>query len=118
MPKPEQGRIILVAVADPQDRNVKIRPAVIISETSQIQADGRIACIAVTSSLPDKLPDDCILLPFQLGGQTRTGLRKRSAAMCSWPFETTEDKIVKYLGIVPPKILDEIIVRADGRNEG
>jgi len=116
VPKPEQGRVILATVFDPQGRNPKTRPAVIISETTQIQADGRIACVAITSSVPDEIPDDFVLLPFQPQGKVRTGLRMRSAAMCSWLFEISEDKIEKYVGLVPTQLMKEIIERAEGRN--
>jgi mRNA-degrading endonuclease toxin of MazEF toxin-antitoxin module len=113
VPKPEQGRIILVAVPDPQNRNVKVRPAVIISETQQIERDGRIACVAVTSTVPDEVPDDCVLLPYHPGGKVRTGLRKRSMAMCSWLFEIKEDEIEKFIGVVPFHLLNEIVDRAE-----
>jgi hypothetical protein len=87
VPKPEQGRIVLVKVPDPQSRNAKTRPAVIVSWTEEIAVDGIIACVAITSAVPDKVPDDCILLPFSPGGKSRTGLKMRSAAMCSWLFQ-------------------------------
>jgi mRNA-degrading endonuclease toxin of MazEF toxin-antitoxin module len=113
VPKPEPGRIILAETFDPQKRNAKIRPAVIVSRTDQIQAEGRIVCAAITSAIPDKLPDDCVLLPFHPAGKSRTGLRMRSAAMCSWLFEITEEKIEKYIGIVPPARLDEVLARIE-----
>jgi mRNA-degrading endonuclease toxin of MazEF toxin-antitoxin module len=109
VPKPEQGRIILVKTSDPQGRNVKTRPAVIVSRTDEIHAEGKIDCVAITSTIPDKLPDECILLPHQPAGRTRTGLKQRCAAMCSWLFEITEDKIEKYIGVLPPKHLQEIL---------
>ena len=109
MPKPEQGRIILVEVSDPQRRNAKIRPAVIVSRTDEIQAEGLIACAAITSTFPDKVPDDCVWLPFHPGGRSRTGLRMRSAANCSWLFEITEDQIERYIGVVSPHLLQEIL---------
>lgn len=109
MPKPEQGRIILVEVVDPQDRNAKTRPAVIVSRNDEIQSEGLIACVAVTIAVPDAVPEDCILLPFQPAGKSRTGLRQRSAAMCSWLFEISEDKIIKFLGVTPPTELEKII---------
>jgi mRNA-degrading endonuclease toxin of MazEF toxin-antitoxin module len=109
VPKPEQGRIILVEVADPQSRNAKTRPAVIVSRTDEIQAEGRIACVAITSSVADKLPDDCVLLPFHPAGKSRTGLKKRCAAKCSWLFEITEEEIEKYIGRVPSQKLEEIL---------
>ena len=109
MPKPEQGRIILVETCDPQGQNLKIRPAIIISRTEEIRSDGQIACVAITSSIPKKIPADCVLLPYSAGGKSRTGLKMRSAAMCSWLFATTEEKIEKYIGIVPSQLLQEIL---------
>lgn len=109
MSKPEQGRIVLVEVADPQSRNAKTRPAVIVSRTDEIQSEGRIVCVAISSAVPDKTPADCVLLPFSPGGRSRTGLKKRSAAMCSWLFQITENDIEKYIGIVPPRQLQEIL---------
>ena len=79
MPNPEQGRVILVDVFDPQNRNPKTRPAVIISETSEIEAEGLIECVAVTTMIPDKVPDDCVMLPFDPAGKSRSGLRSGRA---------------------------------------
>jgi mRNA-degrading endonuclease toxin of MazEF toxin-antitoxin module len=115
VPKPEQGRIVLVKVPDPQSRNAKTRPAVIVSWTEEIAVDGIIACVAITSAVPDKVPDDCILLPFSPGGKSRTGLKMRSAAMCSWLFQITEDDITKYIGMAPPQKLHEILACLEKR---
>jgi mRNA-degrading endonuclease toxin of MazEF toxin-antitoxin module len=109
VPKPEQGRVVLVEVFDPQDRNPKSRPAVIISETSEIEAEGLIACVAITTMVPDKVPDDCVLLPFDPTGKSRSGLKKRCAAKCSWLFEIEKDDIEKYLGILSPQKLREVL---------
>ena len=81
MPKPEQGRIIEVEIHDPKHRNVKVRPAVIVSETSEIQAEHQIWCVAVTGTFLTKLPDDCVLLPYHAQGHPRTGLKKRCVAI-------------------------------------
>jgi mRNA-degrading endonuclease toxin of MazEF toxin-antitoxin module len=113
VPKPEQGRIILAEVADPDGRSVKTRPAVIVSRTDEIQAGGGIVCVAISSSIPNKLPDDWILLPFHPAGKTRTGLKRRCAAKCNWLFEINEDRIVKYIGVVPPLELDKILACLD-----
>ncbi len=113
MPKPEQGRIVLVEVSDPQDRNAKTRPAVIVSETDEILKGRGIFCVAITGTLPDVLPEDCVLIPYHRSGHPRTGLKKRCAAMCSWLFEIEETHIKKYLGVVPKSKLLEIIERLD-----
>jgi mRNA-degrading endonuclease toxin of MazEF toxin-antitoxin module len=109
VPKPEQGRIILAEVPDPQNHNPKTRPAVIVSRSDEIQAEGLIACVAITSAVPEKLPADCVLLPFHPGGKSRTGLRKRCAAKCSWLFQIAVEKINKYIGLASPQKLQEIL---------
>ena len=115
MPKPEQGRIILVEIYDPQSRNAKTRPAVIVSRTEEIHSEGLIDCVAITSAVPSKLPEDCVLLPFDPDSKSRTGLRLRSAAMCSWLFEISEDQIEKYIGVVSSKKLQEILACIEKR---
>jgi len=117
VPKPEQGRIILVEVCDPQSRNPKTRPAVIVSRTEEIHAESLIDCAAITSAVPDKLPDDYVLLPFDPTGKSRTGLRMRSAAVCSWLFEISEEQIEKYLGIISPQRLQEFLACIEKRNQ-
>jgi mRNA-degrading endonuclease toxin of MazEF toxin-antitoxin module len=109
VPKLEQGRIVRVEICDPSGRNPKRRPVVIVHPTEKIKPDEPIYCVAITGEIPKKVPDNCILLPYQLGGHPRTGLRKRCAALCSWVVKITEDEIVEYLGIVPKSRLDAIL---------
>jgi mRNA-degrading endonuclease toxin of MazEF toxin-antitoxin module len=113
VPKPEQGQIVWVETCDPQGRNLKKRPAVIVTPTTEIQAGNPVVCVAITAELPRKLTDDFVLLPYQRGGHPRTGLRKRSAAMCSWLVVVTEEEIVGHLGRAPKPQLDEILARVD-----
>ena len=115
MSKPEQGRIIEVEIRDPKSRNVKVRPAVIVSETSEIQAEHRIWCVAITGTFPTKLPDDCVLLPYHAQGHPRTGLKKRCVAMCGWLFEIEETAIIKYIGRVPDRQLQAILKILSGQ---
>jgi mRNA-degrading endonuclease toxin of MazEF toxin-antitoxin module len=109
VPKPEQGCIIEVQIRDPNQQNVKVRPAVIVSETTEIEAEHRILCVAITGTFPTKLPDDCVLLPYHRQGHPRTGLKKRCVAMCTWLFEIEEADIRKYIGRVPDRQLQEIL---------
>jgi mRNA-degrading endonuclease toxin of MazEF toxin-antitoxin module len=113
VPKPEQGRIVAVEAADPQGRNVKRRPAVIVSRNSEILSGAKISCVAITTAFPDQPSEECIPLPFSPGGKARTGLKKRSAALCSWLFQITEKEITKYLGVTPPDELQKILAYLD-----
>jgi mRNA-degrading endonuclease toxin of MazEF toxin-antitoxin module len=109
VPEPEQGRIVLAEIHDPQGRNPKIRPLVIVSETEEIRSDQSFLCVAITSTLPRKLPEDCVLLTYHARGHPRTGLKKRCAAVCSWLVEIQEEDIQRFIGEVSPTELDRIL---------
>ena len=109
MPKLQQGSIVRVEACDPQGRNLKKRPVVVVHPTEKITPGEPFFCVAVTGEIPKDPPADCVLLPYQQGGHPRTGLRKRCAAMCPWLFEITEDQIIEYMGLVPKSQLEAIL---------
>jgi len=61
---PRYGDIVLVsAMIDPQGRNPKDRPAVVVTRDDEIHEDGTLEVAAITTWLPDPLPEDHVLLP-------------------------------------------------------
>jgi hypothetical protein len=42
-----RGRIVWVELTDPQGRNPKCRPAVIVTPTEDIRADGEVSCMVI-----------------------------------------------------------------------
>lgn len=114
MPKPVRGRIIKADVLDPQGRNRKRRPLVIITASEQILPGGSFWGVAITSAVSEPLPDDCVALPFHPRGHAKTKLRTFCAAKCTWlqKIEHEED-IYEYLGFVPEKQLLEILKKVD-----
>jgi mRNA-degrading endonuclease toxin of MazEF toxin-antitoxin module len=113
VPNPEQGRIVWLETCDPQGRNLKKRPAVIVTPTSEIEEDKPIVCVAITTDIPHVQSEDFVLLPYQNGGHPRTGLSKRCAAMCSWLVVIREDEIIGYLGKAPKPQLELILARME-----
>jgi mRNA-degrading endonuclease toxin of MazEF toxin-antitoxin module len=107
--KPEQGRIVLAEVLDPQNRNPKKRHLVIVSRDDQIEAGKPFWCVAITGTLPRKLTSAYVLLPFHRSGHPRTGLTKRCAAVCSWRLEINESQVIAYVGRVPNDRLEAIL---------
>jgi hypothetical protein len=79
-----QGDIVKVEVVDPQHRNPKVRPVIILNPSEEIDAEMELAAIAITGTVPDPLPGSFVLLPYHPRGHPRTGLQKRSAAVCDW----------------------------------
>jgi mRNA-degrading endonuclease toxin of MazEF toxin-antitoxin module len=107
-----RGRIVRVEVLDPQNRNPKCRPAVILTPTEEIRLDGDVVLVAITGSVNAAPAEMQVALPWQAQGQTATRLTKPSVAVCTWVFTSPVTKIQSSGGIVPDRqmllILDKI----------
>lgn len=112
MPNLCRGRIVRVEVLDPQNRNPKCRPAVIVTPTEEIQPDGNIVLVAITGNLNAAPAEMQVALPWHAQGQAGTRLTKPSVAVCNWSFTSPVSKIQSYGGVVPDRqmlqILDKI----------
>ncbi len=106
-----QGRIVWVTVRDPNGQNPKERPAVIVTATAEILPDRPIVAVAITGTLKNPLPPECVVLPWHRDKHPRTGLNKRCAAQCRWLIEIDPGEIKDYAGIVPEAIMVEILAR-------
>ncbi len=109
MPDLCRGRIVRVEVLDPQNRNPKIRPAVIVTPTDEIRPDGDIVLVAITGSVNAAPAEMQVALPWHAQGQVGTRLTKPSVAVCSWVFTSPVSKIQKYGGIVPDRQMLQIL---------
>ena len=110
------GDIVLVSgLLDPQGRNPKDRPCVVVTNPA-MSPEGRQLVVAISTTLPDTLPDDYVLLPYHHAHHPRTGLNRRNAAIGRWVREVEESQILRKVGIVPGKqirALAEILARLD-----
>ena len=113
MSTPCRGRIVWVEIVDPQGRNPKLRPAVIVSATEAIQEGGQVWCVAVSSQLDEAPAEEQVELPWHRDGHPRTQLRQRCAAVCSWLVPVSLDAIRQYAGTVPGRQLNQILQRVD-----
>lgn len=109
MPPLQQGLIVWAVIVDPQGKNPKRRPAVIITSTEEIQRDEPFVVATITSRLVKPIPKDYVELPWHRNGHPKTGLRKRCAVVCSWLVEIRESDIQKAGGIVPATKMLEIV---------
>jgi hypothetical protein len=94
VPSLVRGRIIYprVAIPDPQGQNPKEgRPFVVISRDEEIKQGGSIQAVGVTGELHQSPADHYVLLPF--GPNAKTGLRQKSAALCTWLIDIAQDRV-------------------------
>jgi hypothetical protein len=105
------GRIVWAEIAD-SNGIPKLRPAVILTPTAQILPGKALNAVAITSRLPQILPDDHVLLPWHAQGHPRTGLNRRCAAVCTWLARINETDIQSLGGVVPTPIMADILTKA------
>ncbi len=102
------GQIVWAEVADANGIR-KPRPAVIVTPTERISPSGTLEVVAITSRLPQPLPEDHVLLPWHPRGHPRTGLKLKCAAVCTWLCRILASDIQSVAGIVPGPLLLTIL---------
>ena len=105
----QQGHIVWALMCDLNGRNSKQRPAVVITATDEIQDDGEVVVVAITSTLEDPLPDGYVLLPWHQQRHPRTGLNKRCAACCKWLVPIKVSDVEQIVGRVPDQEMKTIL---------
>jgi mRNA-degrading endonuclease toxin of MazEF toxin-antitoxin module len=106
-----RGRIVWVELLDPQDRNLKCRPAVIVTADTDIQDDGEVWVVAISTQLSEAPAEVQVELPWDRRGHPRTGLKERCAAVCTWMEKVSVTSIQGCAGIVPGRQLLDILTR-------
>jgi mRNA-degrading endonuclease toxin of MazEF toxin-antitoxin module len=111
MPAPMRfGQIVWAEMADANGIR-KLRPAVVVTPDHLITAAGPVDVVAITSRLPQPLPDDFVLLPWHAQGHPRTGLKVKCAAVCSWVGRINPGDIQGVAGLLTGALLMEITSR-------
>ena len=109
------GQIVWVEIAD-ANGITKGRPAVVVTKNDRITATGPLDVVAVTSFFPDPLPEEYVLLPWHAQKHPRTGLNRKSAAVCNWQARVLTTDIQNVVGTVPPALLLEIMTKVAASN--
>jgi mRNA-degrading endonuclease toxin of MazEF toxin-antitoxin module len=119
------GMIVIVDLADPQDRNRKERPVLVLSDAEDVSEDEIVQGVAITGAVDQVPPGYRVELPYSSSARSRarTGLRKRSVAACNWIVEFDVKDILRKIGDAPPAALLRVyeIINAEageGREDG
>lgn len=101
------GQIVWAEITDANGIS-KARPVVIVTPDERIAAATLLDVVAITSQIPDRLPEDHVLLPWHAQGHPRTGLNRKCAAVCGWIAQISMTDIQSVADVVPGPILLEI----------
>ncbi len=112
MPSLVRGRVVYpkIVIPDPQGQNPKTgRPFVVISRNEDIAKGHRIQAVGITTELQGSPADHYVRLPH--GPNAKTGLRRESAALCTWLIEIAPDSLQVERGYIHPDLVGEIVVK-------
>jgi hypothetical protein len=87
----------------------KVRPVAVVTPTADIHAGQPVRVVAITARLPDPLPEDHVLLPWDRQGRARSGLRRRCAAVASWHAEIAVGDVQEVVGVLAPAVIGELL---------
>ena len=108
MSSPSYGRVIWVELLDPQGRNPKCRPAVIITPTDEITPDGEVRVVGISTQLDAGPHEVQVPLQYDPRAACRSGLREQCVAVCNWIVRIPVVSIRDYAGTIPGKTMHEI----------
>ena len=106
-----RGRIVWVELLDPQGRNRKRRPAVVVTPDAEIKEDGEVWVVAISTQFTESPADVQVELPWERRGHPRTKLKERCAAVCTWMEKVPVASVQEMAGIVPGRQLLDILIR-------
>jgi hypothetical protein len=110
VPSLVRGRVVYptLPIPDPQGKNPKEgRPFVVISGDEDITKGESILAIGITSELQISPDDHFVQLPY--GPTAKTGLKQKSAALCTWLIEISPEKVDVSKGYIHPDLIDQIV---------
>jgi mRNA-degrading endonuclease toxin of MazEF toxin-antitoxin module len=102
------GQIVWVPIPDHNGIS-KTRPAVVVTPNDDIDESGLADVVAITSTLQTPLPEDHVLLPWHAQGHSRTGLKRKCAAVCSWVVQVSVADVESVTGSITGATLIEIL---------
>lgn len=110
--QPSIGSVVW-AELDDGNGNVKKRPAVVI-EIREVDSALFAHVVAVTTQLPEPLPENYVPLPWSRQATPKSGLRKKCAAVADWQQSIPIENVIEVVGIVSDVILIQILEKMVG----
>jgi hypothetical protein len=84
---------------------------VIVTPTAEIAQGKPLHVVAITTRLPDSLPNDYVLLPWGPQGKSRSGLRRKCAAVAGWQATIPVEDVLSVVGLLPPASIKELLAK-------
>ena len=109
MQRLSQGQVVDVNIVDPNGRNPKTRPVVILTATDELADADQFVAAAISTKFDEPLPVDCIRVPWSSDGRAKSGLRKPSVVKCRWLVTLKREDVIAARGHLPSTVMCEIM---------
>jgi hypothetical protein len=115
-----RGSIIYATFLDPQGRNAKRRPALVLTPPENIGEDMTLEVVMVSGEYQGLPEEQIVLLPWHAQGHCTSRLTKECAAICSWVgrvsmADLTSKDVGGYIGGAK---LIEVLQKVDALRKG
>ncbi len=107
------GSVVRMMLLDPQGRNPKPRPAVVITTDAELQEGCADVWLVAITGEGGHEPQFEIPLAYDPAGKCRTGLRKPSVAVCCWLAKVPIDAIERRVGHLDAATMAAISMRVE-----
>lgn len=79
------GDIVWVSITDPNGRNRKPRPTLVVTQTNDIENSETMVVVAISTEFdPDNIEDSHVKMLWSQGGHPRSSLDEPCVAKCEW----------------------------------
>lgn len=103
--------VVEISIPDPQGRNVKPRPVVVIGFEDD---ESTFVFCAISTTFRIPLSRHQVRLPHDgRGGHPATGLFRESVAVCTWVDVAKKADVIKKWGYLPMKVFKRIVEQVE-----
>jgi mRNA-degrading endonuclease toxin of MazEF toxin-antitoxin module len=89
----------------------KPRPVIVLTPSAEINRLHAFHGMAISTTFPNPLPNDCVALPSGAEGKSPTGLRRPCVAVIRWIQNIHPGDVTEYRGDVPTELMEQILER-------
>jgi mRNA interferase MazF len=105
----QRGTIIWAELSDPNGRNAKPRPAVVLSTQPHIDTHGDLVVAVITTDFTHPLPSGWFAIPTMPGGHAITGLDQACVVKATWLKQVPRTQVQAIMGRAPSRVVREIL---------
>jgi mRNA-degrading endonuclease toxin of MazEF toxin-antitoxin module len=108
-PSVQRGSILWIQLTDPDGKNPKERPALLLSSNEKIMEGGELVVAAISTVFSRPIPSHWFELPSRPGGDPVTGLDQPCVVKSDWLKRVEATDVITELGMAPSRVVRQVL---------